>query len=272
MARWSCIIGIGLVACCSTPAWGQGKSQGRGLGVAANAGKAASSAGAAADKGVHAGLSDSGKASRSTSMGKTASGLSQGSGAKKIGLPSWLKGGKKPQVNENVNLPPSELPSQAQVQQNFERIEQKRLEQSEHLRQLGVQNGNQHLAATADRMQQSAEANYQRQMQRFGENVVAPESTPVATQGMAGIPAIGPGNTTGALPGVQSALPGTSEGSQPSLSPSISPTQSLSSSSNASIAREAEVSSSATAAPENKNIFKRTSESIKKSFSFKSKK
>lgn len=60
---------------------------------------------------------------------------------------------------------------------NFERIQQSRLQQAEHLRGIADRNGNEHLLDTAERMQTSANQGYQRQS---GAQSPAAAPTPAA--------------------------------------------------------------------------------------------
>lgn len=63
---------------------------------------------------------------------------------------------------------------------NFERIQQHRLQQAEHLRGIAERNGNDHLLDTADRMEASANQNYQRQT-----GALPPTAGPTSTPGAA---------------------------------------------------------------------------------------
>ena len=54
--------------------------------------------------------------------------------------------------------------SDAAQASNFARIRDNRLQQADHLRQISERNGNARLGSTADRMEQSAQTNYSRQI------------------------------------------------------------------------------------------------------------
>lgn len=258
MAKWGCAIGLGFLACCSAPVMAQGRGQGRGTGHLDAAPAGESKAGVNPEHGVRAGLSDSARESRGLGFGKSASEGSSSSSPKKFGLPSWLRGGKKEVEGDKAKLSSTEIPAAARVQQNFDRIEQKRLEQAERLRQMNVQKGQEHLAATADRMQQSAEANFQRQMQHANDSLGAMTQAGLPNGSMTTLPA------NGTLPPIgTTVVPGDAN-----LSPSL-PAAAASSSAPAT---ESASASSANAPAENKNFLKRTSESLKRSFNFKSKK
>jgi hypothetical protein len=86
-------------------------------------------------------------------------GASRGSVAKSpsaSGLSHGLKGRGNGRAPETAS-------SETRGQDNPERIRDQRLEQADHLRQVGERNGNERLNTTADRMQANAQKQYVRQ-------------------------------------------------------------------------------------------------------------
>jgi hypothetical protein len=85
--------------------------------------------------------------------------------------------------------------------ENPQRILDQRLDQAEHLRALSERNGNERLLDTADRMEASANRNFERQQQRFApapteptdESNTVPEATPAES-------AVGTGTVTTVAP------------------------------------------------------------------------
>jgi hypothetical protein len=167
-----CILAIG-----SSSAWAQGRvGAGRGLGMAAGQASAAAGAGmahatqAAANAGAHSSAAEAAgrpSALPTQQLGRqpdrlsrdftAASGVAAGMGR---GAAGWqTSSGATATAFSSARGAENAVTSAG----NWDRIQQQRNQQAEHLRMISEQNGKMMLAATADRMEGNAQRNFDRQ-------------------------------------------------------------------------------------------------------------
>jgi hypothetical protein len=154
------VVGTLLLSPACMLAQGKGNGVNRGLGAAA---KGASSAGMARSGGS---IARDGAARGGATLGRVG-------GLQRANL-ATARGNSQPTVA-----------AEGPATENPQRILDQRLDQAEHLRALSERNGNERLLDTADRMEASANRNFERQQQRFAppateptEGSNAPEATP----------------------------------------------------------------------------------------------
>lgn len=148
-------ISLGLLLVGST-AFGDGQARGQGLNRALSAAARGSGNSGLARAAQSTTRSGSGLSKESAKLGRSANGLNRASSGM------------------------SHSQAIAAQTSNAVRIRDHRLEQVEHLREVSAQNGNARLLETADRMETSAQTNYERgagSSRAAGEKIPSPENT-----------------------------------------------------------------------------------------------
>lgn len=159
--------------------------------------------------GVNRGLGAAAKGASSAGMGRSGGPIARDSAAR--GGATLGRAGGLQRANlatARGNLPPT-VAGEGMAGENPQRILDQRLDQAEHLRALSERNGNERLLDTADRMEASANRNFERQQQRFTESPTEP------TDGSGAVPEATPaesGTAAGPVTTAAQAVPRTKRG------------------------------------------------------------